>query len=263
MWPYITLWSTQIYMTGIWIVIGFITFIVSVWFHAKKNNFTYKQFFNSLPLLIVLLYVLWTYFFLIIEHGTILPNWETLTQVFSPNWYNFHFVGIVVAFLIYLVIFLKRIKSPSQLRKWIDIFFYSLAVAAIPLWIFLVFGDDFIGTTTSWPLGIQAFTDQSKLSKYSSVLPVWLFLSLTWLLSIIAIEIIKRRYKKPGVWYLGFAVFYFLLSIVFLFQQYPKHGVAKFFGLTVDIKQYTCWIIMILCIYAFIYIGKRSSTKRY
>lgn len=260
MWPYINIGNTQIYMTWLGMVIWFLTFIISVFFHTQKYKTSFKDFFNSLPLLIVLMYTIGTYFFLLIEHGTFLPSRDTIVLVFSPYWYNFHFVWVLLAVVIYFIFFLRRVRWNLQQKVWMDSFFYSIMIAVIPLGIFLVLGDDFIGTTTQWALGIQAFTDQSRLSKYSAVMPVWLFVSFAWILSLIMIELIKKRYKKPWIWYLWFAVFSFMLSVVFLFQQYPKHGVAKFFWLTVDIKQYICWIIMILCIYIFIYTGKKSQS---
>ncbi len=246
-------------MTWLWIVLSFLVFIFSVYTLSKRYHYSFKRFFNTLPLLISLIYIMGSYSFLIFEHNTFLPWWETIAQIISPYGYNFHYIGLVSWFIVYLILFLKWVKNPTQRRKRIDIFFYSTAFSVIPLGIFLLLGDDFIGITTQSWIGIQAFTDNSKLSKYSKVMPVGLFLSITWVISVVSTRIIKRYYKKAGIGYLGFAIMFFLVSMVFLFQQYPKHGVAQFFWLTVDIKHYYSRLITIICVYAYMYAGKRNQ----
>lgn len=257
--PFITLWNVVVYMTWVWIVVWFSTFIIVVFAYCRKLGISFKDFFYSLPILVALLYVVWAYSFLIIENGIFIPTWLEFIETFTPYWYSFHFAWLVIWFIIYMTLFLKNIKNPATRKKRIDTFFYALALSFIPLWVFLTLGDDFIWVSTKSIIWIQSFTEQSKLSKYSKVIPVWLLISFAWIFTYIFVEILKKRYKKKWIWFLWFWILSFLLSIVFIFQQYPKHWVAKFFWLTVDIKHYIARIITIICIYIYLYSNKRKQ----
>lgn len=261
--PYITIGSIEIYMTWLGIVTAFLTFIATVFVLARKYKVSFLHFFTYLPVLITSLYCMWLYSFLVIEYSTLLPPLEFIIQAASPYGYNFHPTGLMIALAFFIVVFLHHNTNTLHKRKRIDILFTATSISLIPLGIFLVLGDDFIGISTqSDMLGIQSLTEQSRLSKYAKVLPAGLFLSLAWLLALIITQIIQKRYKKIGSGYLGFSILAFLISIVFFFQQYPKHGVANFFGITVDIKHYTARTIAIICLLAYIHMAKKIQLYR-
>ncbi|NOZ44164.1 MAG: hypothetical protein GXP45_03350 [bacterium] len=76
-------------------------------------------------------------------------SYEELSILLSPRGFHFHFVGILLGIVISIAIFLKKIKRYENKKVWIDILFFSFALALVPLGFFLLLGDNFIGQTTT------------------------------------------------------------------------------------------------------------------
>jgi len=107
-------------------------------------------------------------------------------------------------------------------------------------------GDNFIGmTTTSW-LGIKSLHSDSQRNKFNLVYPIGLFLSLGSLFIVLFIKILKK--KRFGYGMIGFAVILIFLSILLLGQQYARHGVFTLGGIIFDVKQYSAWIVALICL---------------
>jgi hypothetical protein len=77
------------------------------------------------------------------------------------------------------------------------------------------------------------------------VYPIGLFLSLASLFVVLFIKIIKK--KKFGYGMLGFALLSFIISIVLLGQQYPRHIVFSLGNIMFDMNQYIALIAAIIC----------------
>jgi len=50
--------------------------------------------------------------------------------------------------------------------------FFAMTGALIPLGLFLLLGDDFIGKSTNSLRGVQALQSESALNKFSAVYPI-------------------------------------------------------------------------------------------
>jgi len=125
-------------------------------------------------------------------------------------------IGIVIA----IIIFLKKIKRIENKKIWIDILFYSLTLSLVPLGLFLLMGDNFIGNSTvSW-LGIKSLHSESAWNKFNLVYPIGVFLSIGALLVVGFVRIIK---KKFGYGLLGFSLLLVVIAAILLLQQYPRH----------------------------------------
>lgn len=196
MYPFITRGNTTLYMTGLGIVVGFATFIITMLVLTKKYHLSFFRFFMSLPLCIILMYILGAYTHILIEYGIFFPSSpQELLFMISPYGYNFHYIGIILGLFLYLWVFLKKADNMDK-KKRIDAFFYGITIAIIPLGLFLLLGDDFIGKATESNIAIHSLTEKSKLAKYNQVYPLGLFLSLASFLTLIIKELLDKKTRK-------------------------------------------------------------------
>jgi len=179
MYPYITIRGIKLYMTGIGIVISFLTFVTIVWYLSRRYLQSFWKFFYWLPVLISLAYFLGSYSQFLLSTQHILPmSWTDLLYILAPYDYKFNFAGVLLGILIALFIFFKNIKTIENKKIWIDIFFFAFSLSLIPFGVFLLLGDNFIGNSTSSFLGVKSLHSESQWNKFDAVLPIGLFLSL-------------------------------------------------------------------------------------
>ena len=249
MYPYIILWWSKFYMTGIGIIISFLVFIFIAQYLTKKYHQNFRKLFYWLPFLIVVTYFLGSYVNFLFAVGVIPTNWTEFITLLSPYWYRFHFTGLLIGMFISISVFLKKITRVENKKVWSDILFLSFTLALVPLGLFLLMGDNFIGTTTiSW-LGIKALHSDSQRNKFNLVYPIGLFLSLWSLFVVLYIKILKK--KRFGYGMLGFSIILVLISLILLLQQYPRHAVFSLGTLMFDIQQYSAWIFAIVCYFTY------------
>lgn len=236
-------------MTGIGIVVSFLVFISIALYLTKKYHQNFWKFFYWLPLLIVLTYFLWSYVNFLFDIGIVPTTWSELVTLISPYGYKFHFMGLLIGLFISISMFLKKITRIENKKIRSDILFFSFALSLVPLWLFLLMGDNFIGsTTTSW-LGIKSLHSDSQRNKFNLVYPIGLFLSLWSLFVALTIKIIKK--KKFGYGMLGFAVILILISLILLLQQYPRRIVFSLWSLMFDLKQYSGVLVALIAYFAY------------
>ena len=245
MYPYLILWWSKFYMTGMGIVVSLLVFLGIARYLTKKYHQNFRKLFYWLPLLIVLTYFLWSYVNFIFDVGIFPTSWSELATLFSPYGYKFHFFGLLIGMSISISIFLRKITRVENKKVWSDILFFSLALSLVPLGLFLLMWDNFIGTTTTSRLGIKSLHSDSQRNKFNLVYPIGLFLSLGSLFVALGIKAIKK--KKFGYGMLGFAVLLVFLSLILLLQQYARHIVFSLWDVMFDLKQYSAWIIAIIC----------------
>lgn len=249
MYPYIILWWSKFYMTGIGIIISFIVFLGIAQHLTKKYHQNFRKLFYRLPFLIVLTYFLWSYVNFIFDVGVFPTNGSEIVQLLSPYGYKFHFMGLLIGMFISISVFLKKIVRIENKKVWSDILFFSLALSLVPLWLFLLMGDNFIGTTTTSWMGIKALHSDSQRNKFNLIYPIGLFLSLGSLFISLYIKALKK--KRFGYGMLGFAVILILVSLILLLQQYSRHAVFSLGSITLDVKQYSARIVAIICYFVY------------
>lgn len=110
-------------------------------------------------------------------------------------------------------------------------------------------GDNFIGATTSNRLGIKSLHSDSQWNKFSLVYPIGLFLSLGSLFVALGIKSLKK--KKFGYGMLGFAILLIFVSLILILQQYSRHAVFSLGSVMLDVKQYSAWILALICYLAY------------
>lgn len=249
MYPYLMLWWSKFYMTGIGIIVAFLVFLWVAKFLTHKYHQNFWKLFYWLPLLIILTYFLGSYVSFVFDIGLFPTTWSALVTLLSPHGYGFHFVGILLGIYLAIFVFLKKVTRVENKKVWADILFFSLAIALIPLWLFLLMGDNFIGNTTSSWMWIKSLHSDSQRNKFNLVYPLWLFLSLWSLLIVGYIQIIKK--KRFGYGMLGFSLLLVFMSLLLLWQQYVRHAVFSIWSVVFDIKQYVARIIALIAYLAY------------
>ncbi len=244
MYPYIILRWSKFYMTGIGIVVSFLVFVFVAHYLTKKYHQNFWKFFYRLPFLIVLTYFLGSYLTFLFDVGVFPTNRSEFVSLISPYGYKFHFTGLLIGIFISVSVFLKKIVRIENKKVWSDILFISLTLSFVPLWLFLLMWDNFIGTTTTSFLGIKSLHSDSHRNKFNLVYPIGLFLSLASLFVVLFIKIIKK--KTFGYGMLGFALILLVLSILLLLQQYSRHAVFSLGGIVFDLNQYAAWIAALI-----------------
>ena len=246
-------------MTGIGIVVSFLTFIVIVWYLSKRYLQGFWKFFYWLPLVITLVYFLGSYTQFILSNQSFFPS--TIEQFLSIVWpygYKFHFAGILIGLVIALLSFFRKIKTTENKKIRADIFFYAFTLCLVPLGIFLLLGDNFIGNSTNSFLWMKALHSESQWNKFDAVYPIGLFLSLGALLVALFVHIRRVLQKKRGFWMQGLAFLLIMLNIILMMQQYPRYMVISLGNVSFDIKQHISFFVIMLCLY---YHKKRNTPK--
>ncbi len=251
MFPFFEVLGLKMYMTGIWIVFFLISFIVVSKYLCNKWHQDFYKLFYWLPIAIIITYLMWAYVQFFLDFGLIPHSMEELKMLFSPYGYNFHFIGLILWFVISLFLFFRKIQRYETKRIWADIIFFSFILSLIPLWIFLIFGDNFIWKPSNWFLTLKPLTTESELNKFNGVYPIGLFLSLAATVVTLITYFIKRKKKQFGESVLGFVFLIVWLNIVFMFQQYPRYGIMSIGGTTFDIKQYVSFFVIMLCLHIY------------
>lgn len=95
------------------------------------------------------MYLLGSYIDFVLQ-GNIIPiTSNQLLGLITPYGYKFHFVGIAIGAALSIRYFLKNIARIENRKLYIDVLFFGVSAAMIPLGFFLLLGDDFIGKGTS------------------------------------------------------------------------------------------------------------------
>jgi len=260
MFPFFEVLWLKMYMTWIWIISFLLSFIIVAKYLCTKRHQDFYKIFYWLPLAIAITYLFWSYSHFFLNHWAFPNSLEQLKLLFSPYWYHFHFTWLLIGFFISLLIFFLKIKRYENKKIWIDIMFFSTVLSMIPLGIFLVFGDNFIGkASTSW-IAIKPLTTQTELNKFGSVYPIGLFVSFLAIIDVIIILINKKRKKSFWQWMLWFIYFIIGLNIIFFFQQYPKYGVISLWWITFDIKTYVSFFAIMICLQLYYKRNQKSNT---
>ena len=231
-------------MTWIGIVVSFLFFLIIARYLTKKYHQNFWKLFYWLPFFIVLTYFIGSYVNFVLEFGLFPTNNTELMSLLSPDGYRFHFVGTLLGMYVAIVMFLKKVVRIENKKVWSDILFFSLTLSLVPLWIFFLMGDTFIGLSTSSWLGVKSLHSDSHWNTFTFVYPIGVFLSLWWLFVSLFIKVIKK--KKFGYGMLGFSLILLLISIILLFQQYSRHMVFSLWSVMFDIKQYSAILLAII-----------------
>lgn len=262
MYPFLTLRGVKVYMTGVGIVVGLFTFLISAWILCKKYKLDFRKLFYRFPTLLIVTYLLGSYTYLLIEKGIWFPlsSLANLKALLSPYGYKFHFVGIIIGMVRAIRRFFKKIIVGSEKLKRIDLFFFATSIALIPMGVFFVLGDTIIGKPAPFSsIGVSDLTSagSSELSKYGKVFPVGIFLSIISLFSFWVTVAGKSIMKKDWWGFAGFGILLLLMNIVFVYQLYTRHGVVSLFWTSFDIKNIITTLIGIICLIVGIRILKR------
>lgn len=249
MYPYITRWDAKIYMTGLGLIVSFIIFLIVGGYLTRKTYQNFWKFFYRLPILIITMYVLGALTTSILDRGSLPGGIGWFLSTLSPYGYKFHFGGVLVGAAFSVGFFLKKIVRVENRKNRADILFFAFSLSIVPLGIFLMLGDNFIGFPTDSFMGIKSLHFESQLNKFNAVYPIGLFLSIGSLITALFILVLKRTKKKTGYGMLGFAILIFVINVVLVFQQYPRYGVISMGSLTLDIKQYISFLVLMYCLY--------------
>ena len=246
MYPYIEVFGTQISMMATGAIIAFIIFLVTARILTKRNHQDFLKLFYRLPWRIIFSYILWRYISFSLETWTYIPSsFSNFLTILSPQNFNFHFVWLLIAWWISISLFFSSIKRTENKKIWADIIFLSLANALIIFWIFITLWDTVIWKPTDSIFAIRALSDNSALTKFDWVFPIWLFISFGVLIIHIIVSLLSIILKKNWLWMWWLIWILIVLNIVFLFQSYPRYWLISLFWTSLDIKQYMSFIVII------------------
>ena len=246
MYPYIEVFGTQISMMATGAIIAFIIFLVTARILTKRNHQDFLKLFYRLPWRIIFSYILWRYISFALETWTYIPSsLSNFLTILSPQNFNFHFVWLLIAWWISISLFFSSIKRTENKKIWADIIFLSLANALIIFWIFITLWDTVIWKPTDSIFAIRALSDNSALTKFDWVFPIWLFISFGVLIIHIIVSLLSIILKKNWLWMWWLIWILIVLNIAFLFQSYPRYWLISLFWTSLDIKQYMSFIVII------------------
>jgi len=247
MYPYIELFGIQISMMVIGGIVATIIFLVTARILTKRNHQDFLKLFYWLPWWVILSYILWRYVSFSLETWIYFPtSISSFLTILSPQNFNLHFVGLLIASWICLWIFFSSVKRTENKKIWADILFLSISNALIIFWIFLTLWDSVIWTPTDSIFAVRALTDNSNLTKFDWVYPVWLFISFGILIVHIIVSVLSIICKKNWIWMRWLIWILIVFNIAFFFQSYPKYWLIEFLWTSFDIKQYVSLFVIII-----------------
>ncbi len=261
MYPFVTIDSYHIELTGMGIIACFVVFMIIAYIRCRITLLPFHKLFYALPGAIALIYGWGSYIDFVLRSGSILPH--SLNDVYTiilPESYAFHASGMIIGFVMFMLIFINQQSGRLMKYKRVDCLFVALMSGIIPLGLFLVLGDDMIGRSTESWLGIYALTPVSEVAKFNSVFPVGLFLSIAAALALLSSLRWKKYSSWPWRWYAWWWTFLFLFGIVLIFQHYPRHMVIMIADSRYDINQYIAWIMSAICYLRYLRI--RAKTRQ-
>lgn len=248
MFPYFRLFGMEFSMTSLWIIAFLLCYILIAHRLCKKWHQDFYKLFYLLPVAIIITYIFWAYvYFFLNNKWAIIPrSWWELLDILNPYGYHFHFVWILMWAAVSMLIFFSGIKRTENKRVRADILFFSITLSLIPLWIFLVFGDNFIWKASMWLLAVKPLTTNSELNKLWSVYPIGLFLSFAAIITTLLTLLIKKKKLIFGTWLIWFMILLVFINIIFMYQQAPRYWVLARGWITFDIKQYASFFVIML-----------------
>lgn len=248
MFPYFRLFGMEFSMTSLWIIAFLLCYILIAHRLCKKWHQDFYKLFYLLPVAIIITYIFWAYvYFFLNNKWAIFPrSWWELLDILNPYGYHFHFVWILMWVAVSMLIFFSGIKRTENKRVRADILFFSITLSLIPLWIFLVFGDNFIWKASMGLLAVKPLTTNSELNKLWSVYPVGLFLSFAAIITTLLTLLIKKKKLIFGTWLIWFMILLVFINIIFMYQQAPRYWVLARWWVTFDIKQYASFFVIML-----------------
>ena len=247
MFPFLEIWWSSAYMTGIGIICFILVFCGALYRYTKRAWVQFNIFFQRLPQYILIVYVCSTYIYYFVREFIWFPlSREQLLLYFSPYGYTFHLVWAIIGIVISMGLFYQHIETPTGKAKWTDSLFTATSLWLIPLGIGLLLWDQFIGLATEWSFYISAMHAESLVAVYDKVLPLWLLLSVIGLVWYGFSILLRNRNTRPWWWYLAFALLALALWGLIAFQQYPRHLVMALGDIRIDIKHYVLLIVSLL-----------------
>lgn len=246
MFPTLQLRGFPLSMTWLGIVAFLIVFVIAARKRSHHLGLPFRELFRYLPGMIALAYLFWTRSRYAFEYFLLIPfSPQELLLYLSPYEFHFHFVGVIGGLLIGWRRFLKSQPRERYLSRHTVIFEASM-LACIPLGIFLLFGDHFIGKPIETGIFVSAIDPLSKVAAYDTVIPLGIYLSCLAGLLYLFISVLHTWKRDTYRIFLGFGLFFLWVGTLAIRQIYPRHLVMKFLWLTIDIKQYLCIGIALL-----------------
>lgn len=245
-----TIGDIAISMVWLGVIVFIITLSWVVWWKASKNNqLNFDSFFPRLPFIILCSYLAWSRSWHVINQLILFPtSFEQVLLYFSPSGRNFSLLWLILWWIAGFLSFLR--KQPQQHHTLrIDIFFEAVCIWMIPLWVFLVLWDSFIGMPTQWILWVSAIQADSKLALYNSVLPLWFGVSLIGMIGY-WISAVWRHTRRSGYWYIWFAILSVLIGTLTIYQNYARRIITMIGDTRLDIKQYVLAVVALLFVVA-------------
>jgi len=260
MYPYFTIWWHKLYAVGIGIVISVCIFLWTAWYHTKQHKLPFSKLFFWLPTVLISCYLLWNWAGMALDSGIWFPlrSWNIFRARLSPYGYHFHFVWLMLWAIYSWRKFFKKVFMKTEFNKRVDVMFFSFAAALIPMGLFLLLGDNFIGKPTEWWYGVIALLNDSARTNFGRVFPLGIIVSIIGFVSYGAVVLCKRFITTTKAWwYAWFALLFFGFTLLFLWQTYPRHVVASFFGYTWDVKNYVALALALYFAWHFIRVPKK------
>lgn len=254
----LTLWSITIALTGIWVIFFIITFLRIVYRESYiYESINFDDFFKYSPVVVILTYILASRLWYLINELVILPtSSEQILLYLSPVWRKFSLIGIVLWISLWIWSFLKKQPQENRILR-IDIFFKATCWSLIPLWIFLVLGDSFIGLPTQSNIWVSAIKVDSALALYNKVIPIWIGISIIGILWVTAESLLKKHlYTWHGYAWIGLILIG--LAYITVYQNYARRVLSSIWNIRLDIKQYI--LIIIALIFFFMWLRHRKKS---
>lgn len=243
MYHYITLWWMTLNMTGLWVILFLCVFIFLVYRESRWRWLHFQSFLRYLPTFILITYLSGSYFYYLFDQFIIIPlSIDQLLLYVTPYQYNFSVIGIIIGMIFWAWKFLaQKEKKDARVSAWL----YWTVWWLIPLWVFLLLWDAFIGVSTNSWLYVSAIRSDSTVAIYDKVVPLGLYLSFIGLVWGSVLYLIHKKLSQYH-WYLWFSLLALSLGILFIFQQYPRRLVFDLWAFTIDSKQIFLFILSII-----------------
>lgn len=259
MFPSIEIFWFKFYFHWIGIILATFVFLYLLYRYTKKFNLRFSDIFWYFSFFIIVPYILWRYFYDLIEYKSFLPL--SLFDLISPYQYRFSFIWISLWIFIIICIFLLKSKYKEERKKYIDVFFYSICLSLVVLGPFMLLWDVFYGNIAQDSiLWIKPFVEETQIPFTKPIWPVWIFVSLLWIWLYFISKVLSFIFKKSWISLFLISFLFLWFAFIFNFQDYSKRFLFDINSFSLDLKIFYCYFMAIISpIYLFLITRKNKK----
>lgn len=126
--PFIEVFGWKLSLMTLGVLLSVATFVLTLWYLSRQHHQDFAKIGFHLPIWMIFTYLLGRYFGVAFATKDFFPDSVAeLSRILRPEYFSLHWVGILLALVLFLTFFLSRIKRLENKKIWSDILFSAFS----------------------------------------------------------------------------------------------------------------------------------------